>query len=54
MKEIQPQFVEAGVWIRPYNCLIYLMPPYIINTEDLRVLTNAITTIVANIQQDTL
>jgi len=28
-------FVEAGVWVRPFNNIIYLMPPYTISAEDL-------------------
>ena len=51
MHSLQPQFVEAGVWIRPFNHLIYLMPPYIISTEDIKILTNSVTTIVANIEE---
>ncbi len=51
IKTIQPQFVEANVWVRPFNNLIYLMPPYIISTEDLNVLTSAVSTIVATIQE---
>ena len=40
--ELQRVFVEAGVWIRPFNDLIYLMPPYVIAADDLRRLTDAI------------
>jgi len=39
---IQPRFVEQGVWIRPFNNLVYVMPPYIINPEELKQLTSAI------------
>ena len=39
---LQRIFVDAGVWIRPFNDLIYLMPPYVIEEPDLRQLTQAI------------
>ena len=39
---LQRVFVEAGVWIRPFNDLIYLMPPYVIDAGDLSQLTRAI------------
>ncbi len=42
MKAIQPMFVEAGVWVRPFGKLVYLMPPYIINEQDLDRLTSAV------------
>ena len=40
--ELQRIFVDAGVWIRPFNDLVYLMPPYVIDSGDLSVLTGAI------------
>ena len=39
---VQKIFVESGVWIRPFNNLIYLMPPFIINRRDLHQLTSVI------------
>jgi len=51
MHILQPQFVEAGVWVRPFNRLIYLMPPYIIEKDDLNFLINATVSIISNIKE---
>lgn len=45
MKTMQADFVEQGVWIRPFNKLVYIMPPYIIKPDELTLLTRAIHTI---------
>lgn len=42
----QAFFVQRGAWIRPFGKLVYLMPPFIIDTDELRVLTSAITAFV--------
>jgi adenosylmethionine---8-amino-7-oxononanoate aminotransferase len=42
MASIQQAFVDAGVWIRPFGKLIYLMPAYIIEEAELTSLTKAI------------
>jgi len=39
---VQKQFVELGVWIRPFGKLIYIMPPYIMKEEQLKQLCDAI------------
>ena len=46
MQKIIPEFVKRGVWIRPFGKLVYLMPPYITNDDDLNLLTKAIVEVV--------
>jgi adenosylmethionine---8-amino-7-oxononanoate aminotransferase len=46
MQQVQPQFIEAGVWVRPFSKLIYLMPPFVISKEDLKTLTDAVVQVV--------
>jgi adenosylmethionine---8-amino-7-oxononanoate aminotransferase len=42
MSKIQQSFVDAGVWIRPFGKLVYLMPPYTIKAAEIDILCNAI------------
>ena len=48
METLQPLFVKNGVWVRPFNRLVYLMPPYIINETDLKTLTSAVVTVLSS------
>ncbi len=46
MQTIQPAFVAKGVWVRPFGRLVYLMPPFIMEQEDLAFLTAAVCAVV--------
>ncbi|KGJ96489.1 adenosylmethionine--8-amino-7-oxononanoate transaminase [Thalassotalea sp. ND16A] len=46
MAIIQQKFVEMGVWIRPFGKLIYIMPPFVISSAELKTLTQALANIV--------
>jgi adenosylmethionine-8-amino-7-oxononanoate aminotransferase len=47
---IQRRFVDAGVWVRPFGKLVYLMPPYIMDESDLRTLCGAVVSVVSEPQ----
>lgn len=46
MKTLPGRFVDKGVWVRPFGRLIYLMPPYVIDDDDLSRLAAAVTEVV--------
>ncbi|SDP76683.1 adenosylmethionine--8-amino-7-oxononanoate transaminase [Desulforhopalus singaporensis] len=50
MAAVQREFVARGVWVRPFGKLVYVMPPYIIDNNDLRTLTQAICQVVERIK----
>jgi adenosylmethionine-8-amino-7-oxononanoate aminotransferase len=47
MAEIQTAFVKEGVWVRPFGRLVYVMPPYITDDQDLAFLTKSLIKVVA-------
>ncbi|MGH1486186.1 MAG: adenosylmethionine--8-amino-7-oxononanoate transaminase [Cellvibrionaceae bacterium] len=47
MRTIQAQFVEEGVWVRPFGKLVYIMPPFIIAPDELSTLTKGMKHVVS-------
>jgi adenosylmethionine-8-amino-7-oxononanoate aminotransferase len=39
---LRRRFVEHAVWIRPFGDVVYLMPPLVIDSQDLATLTEAV------------
>ena len=48
MPTITQAFIDRGVWLRPFGKLVYIMPPYIISSQDLKHLLNAMVETVTN------
>ena len=38
LEALKSAFVAAGIWVRPFGRIVYLMPPYVIDTDDLEML----------------
>ena len=47
MERMQAAFVAEGIWVRPFGRLVYIMPPYIINEEELHVLCRGLLHVIA-------
>ncbi len=45
---LRPAFVERGLWVRPFGDIVYLMPPFIIERDDLTTLTAGVCEVVAD------
>jgi len=49
MREVQPAFVERGVWVRPFGKLVYAMPPYVMESADVATLTAVMLDVVSGL-----
>ncbi len=47
MAEFQRHCVEAGIWVRPFGRLAYVMPPYVISDADLERLSSEMIRIIS-------
>lgn len=47
MEQMQAAFVAEGIWVRPFGRLVYIMPPYIINEEELHILCRGLLHVIA-------
>lgn len=44
---LRPHFLKRGVWVRPFGNIVYLAPPFVIDSSDLGRLTSAVTEVTA-------
>jgi len=43
---LKARFIEEGVWLRPLEDVVYIMPPFVISPEELSKLTSAVVKVV--------
>jgi adenosylmethionine---8-amino-7-oxononanoate aminotransferase len=48
LEALRARFVQHGVWVRPFGCVVYVMPPLVIGPEDLAILIAAVHDVVAD------
>ncbi len=46
MQHIQGKFVDAGIWVRPFGKLVYVMPPYVMTPEQVECLTQGMYSVI--------
>lgn len=51
MKTLQQQFVQRGIWVRPFGKLVYVMPPYVISEQQLNTLLEQLVSVVEQMQE---
>lgn len=51
MKTLQQQFIQRGIWIRPFGKLVYVMPPYVISEQELNTLLQQLVEVVEQMQE---
>jgi adenosylmethionine-8-amino-7-oxononanoate aminotransferase len=52
MASLVPRCVDAGIWVRPFGKLVYLMPAYIISDAELRQLCERLVAVVAGLDDN--
>lgn len=47
MARMQEAFVAEGIWVRPFGRLVYVMPPFVINEEELHTLCQGLLNVIS-------